>query len=313
MQTKFLNNQRVVFLTNEFRYLDEKYGYPFRKVCTDKNPGLIVTFPNLEDLDEMRDDKSFRQESTGTFMALLQLIKLSLFPDVCTHYHSHVLWADIVGCDPKALVEWLSNLPTEHGMPFKSFVRKNLAKDMNIVMTPPWKISTVQREPDTTLQNYVTNIQPILSNHIHLNDTIFKYITQTHHLVLQEILETMVDMVDQTIQGHINESLCKKMAMSALGNWASTIKDLKTNKQKYQSVQQTSTPRTLWPWLTALILVVVNQYRLKTGKKPLQIESDYVVEVNSFDGDIEAIYETRGPGRMFAAGLMPKYGGGPKR
>ena len=101
--------------------------------------------------------------------------------------------------------------------------------------------------------------------------------------------------------------------MAALGNWASTIKDLKTNKQKYQSVQQTSTPRTLWPWLTALILVVVNQYRLKTWKKPLQIESDYVVEVNSFDGDIEAIYETRGPGRMFAAGLVPKYGGGPKR
>ena len=48
-------------------------------------------------------------------------------------------------------------------------------------------------------------------------------------------------------------------------------------------------------------------------EKPFQIESDYVVEVNSWDGDIEALYEARGPGRMFAAGLVPKYGGGPKR
>jgi hypothetical protein len=36
-------------------------------------------------------------------------------------------------------------------------------------------------------------------------------------------------------------------------------------------------------------------------------------KVNSWDGNIEALYDTRGPGRMFAAGLMPKYGGGPKR
>jgi hypothetical protein len=49
-------------------------------------------------------------------------------------------------------------------------------------------------------------------------------------------------MVDKMIQEGIKESKSKKMSMAALGNWASTIKDLKTNKQKYQSVQQTSTP-----------------------------------------------------------------------
>jgi len=102
------------------------------------------------------------------------------------------------------------------------------------------------------------------------------------------------------------------MAMAALGNWATTIKELRGNKGKYQGVAQSSTPRTVWPWLTALIVVVVNQYRLKTGKKPLQIDSDYVVEVNMWGGNIEALYDTRGPGRTFAAGLMPKYGGCPK-
>ena len=131
--------------------------------------------------------------------------------------------------------------------------------------------------PNTTLQDYVNKIQPILSNHIHLNDTIFKYITQAHHLVLKEIPEPTVDMVDKMIQEGINESKSNKMAMPAVGNWATTIKELKMNKLKYQGIPQSITPRTVWPWLTALILVVVNQYRLKTGKKPLQIDSDYVV------------------------------------
>ena len=140
-----------------------------------------------------------------------------------------------------------------------------------------------------------------------------KYITQAHHLVLQEITEPTVDMVDKTIQEGINESNSKNIAMAALGNWATTIKELRGNKRKYQGVAQASTPRTVWPWLTALILVVVNQYRLKAGMKPLQIDSDYVVEVNTWDGDIEALYDTRGPGRTFAVGLMPKYGGCPKR
>ena len=184
---------------------------------------------------------------------------------------------------------------------------------MNIVLEPLWKKLAGHVSPDTTLQDYVKKIQPILSNHIHLNDTIFKYITQAHHLVLQEITEPTVDMVDKKIQEGISESNSKKMAMAALGNWATTIKELKGNKGKYQGVAQSSTPRTVWPWLTALILVVVNQYRLKTGKKPLQIDSDYVVEVNMWDGDIEALYDTRGPGRTFAAGLVPKYGGCPKR
>ena len=102
------------------------------------------------------------------------------------------------------------------------------------------------------------------------------------------------------------------MAMPALGTWATTIKELKWNKIKHQGVPQSSTPRTVWPWLTALILVVVNQYRLKTGKKPLHIDSDYVVEVNIWDGNIEALYDSRGPGRPFAAGLVPKFGGCPK-
>ena len=184
---------------------------------------------------------------------------------------------------------------------------------MSSVLEPPWKKAAGSIPPDTTLQDYVKKIQPILFNDIHLNDTIFKYITQAHHLVLKGITEPTVDMVDKMIQKGINESKGNKAAMPAGGNWATTIKELKVNKGKYQGVAQSSTPRTVWPWLTALILVVVNQYRLKTGKKPLQIDSDYVVEVNMWGGNIEALYDTRGPGRTFAAGLVPKYGGCPKR
>ena len=59
--------------------------------------------------------------------------------------------------------------------------------------------------------------------------------------------------------------------------------------------------------------MVVNQYRMQAGKKPLQMDSDYVVEVNIREGNIEALYDSRGPGRPLAAGLVPKHGGCPKR
>jgi len=52
---------------------------------------------------------------------------------------------------------------------------------------------------------------------------------------------------------------------------------------------------------------------VKVGKKPLRIESDYVLEVDDWDGNMEALYDSRGPGRAFAAGLVPKFGGCPKR
>ena len=74
------------------------------------------------------------------------------------------------------------------------------------------------------------------------------------------------------------------------------VKDLKGNKTKYQAIEQSGTPRTVWPWLTALILVVVNQYRVQTGKKPLQIDAEYVVEVKEKDGDMEVLYDSRGLG-----------------
>ena len=111
----------------------------------------------------------------------------------------------------------------------------------------------------------------------------------------------------------INESKMNKMAMSEVGNCAKNVKPLMGNKMKYQGVPQPKDPRLAWPWLTALILVVVNQYRVKTWKKSVQSDSDYVVEVKDWDGDIAALYESRGPGRVFAAGLVPKYGGCPKR
>ena len=106
----------------------------------------------------MCNDEYFQQGCTGTFMALLQIIKLNLFPNVCTHYHSHVLWTDIVGCDPKQLVEWIENLPTEHFMPFTSFVGKTFGKDMNKVLEPPWKTTAGHIPPDTTLQDYVRKV-----------------------------------------------------------------------------------------------------------------------------------------------------------
>ena len=114
-------------------------------------------------------------------MALLHIINLKLFPNVCTYYHSHVLWADIVGCDAKQLVKRLENLPTEHFMPFTSFAGKNFGKDMNKVLEPPCKKTAGHIPPDTTLQHYVKKLQPILSNHIHLNDTIFN--TSHEHII----------------------------------------------------------------------------------------------------------------------------------
>jgi hypothetical protein len=174
-----------------------------------------MTLPNTEGFGEMCNDVCFQQECTGTFMALLQIIDLTLFSNVCTYYRSHVLWADIVGCDAKQLVQWLDNLPTERFMPFASFAGKNFGKDMSAVMEPPWK----RREsipPDTTLRNWVKKLQPILSNHIHLSDTIFRYITRAHHMVLLELPEQTVDMVDKTIQEVINESKNKKWQCQGL-------------------------------------------------------------------------------------------------
>jgi len=52
---------------------------------------------------------------------------------------------------------------------------------------------------------------------------------------------------------------------------------------------------------------------VQTGKKPLQIDAEYVVEVKEKDGDMEVLYDSRGPGRPFVAGLVPKFGGCPKR
>ena len=236
-----------------------------------------------------------------------------MFPTECTYYHSHVLWADIVGSDAKQVVDWLERLPTEQFMPFISFAGKNFAKDMNKTVEPPWKQQKGGVQPDTKLQHWVKSIQPKLSDHNHMNDTIFKYITRAHHMVLKELPEQTVDLVDKTIQDAINENKTHKMAMSAVGNWAKTVKQLEANKTKYKTVSQPSSPRSLWPWLTALILVTVNQYREKIGKRPLTIDSDYVLEVAHWDGNMEAIYDSRGPGRTIAAGLVPKFGGCPKR
>ena len=313
IDTNFLNEQKVVFLTNQFDYLRKGNLFQFRKIFEAYDSSLWVTFPPLESLDEVIDDVVAQQECLGTFMALLQIIKLEMFPTECTYYHSHVLWADIVGSDAKQVVDWLERLPTEQFMPFISFAGKNFAKDMNKTVEPPWKKHRGSVQPDTKLQHWVKSIQPTLSDHNHMNDTIFKYITRAHHMVLKELPEQTVDLVDKTIQDAINENKTHKMAMSAVGNWAKTVKQLEANKTKYKTVSQPSSPRSLWPWLTALILVTVNQYREKIGKRPLTIDSDYVLEVAHWDGNMEAIYESRGPGRTIAAGLVPKFGGCPKR
>ena len=121
-------------------------------------------------------------------------------------------------------------------------------------------------------------VQRALPDHFKLRDTIFRYITRAHHLVLLKLSEQTVDMVDKRIEEVINESKVTNMAKSRLGTYATTIKELLGNRTKYQGIQQSSTPRTVWPWLTELVLVVVNQYCLRAAKKPLQIDSEYIME-----------------------------------
>ena len=121
-------------------------------------------------------------------------------------------------------------------------------------------------------------VQRILSDHFKLSDTIFRYITRAHHLALLKLSEQTVDMVDKTIEEVINESKVTKMAKSRVGTYATTIKELLGNRTKHREIQQSSIPRTVWPWLTKLVLVVVNQYRLRAGRKRLQIDSEDIME-----------------------------------
>jgi hypothetical protein len=102
------------------------------------------------------------------------------------------------------------------------------------------------------------------------------------------------------------------MSLQALGTWAQTFKDFTANKNKYRESPLPSKPQTAWPWLTAMVLVVMNQYRIRTGRNPYQIHNSYITLSKEWDGDLEALYDTRGPGSIVSAGLFPKAGGCPK-
>ena len=114
--------------------------------------GLFVSWPNIHDLNKVGDDEYYQTECTATFMALLQQIDLALFPSVCTFLHGHILWADIVGSDPKELVEWLDNMAHIPQSPFKSFAGKNRADVMkHNEFQPPW---TKQRVIEQNTQRW---------------------------------------------------------------------------------------------------------------------------------------------------------------
>ena len=146
-----------------------------------------------------------------------------------------------------------------------------------------------------------------------MNDTVFKYITRAQYGALLELRDTTLDMVDRHIQHSIHADSNQRLSMQALGTWAHSFKDLAGNKSKYRDTPVPSEPRTAWPWLTALVLVVLNRYRMRTGNNPYQIHGAYVTETTQWNGDLEALYDSRGPGSVVSAGLFPKSGGCPSR
>ena len=155
---------------------------------------------------------------------------------------------------------------------------KNCCNYMNKARKPPRKHVKGNTPANTKLQDLLNLVQRILPDHFKLNDTSFRYTTRAHHLVLLKLSEQTVDMVDKPIEEVISESKVTKMAKSRVGTYATTIKELLGNRTKHRGIQQSSIPRTVWPWLTKLVLVVVNQYRLRAGRKPLQIDSEDIME-----------------------------------
>ena len=308
------NGERVVFVTNEMEHLDNNGFRPWRDLAiANAENGRFVTWPNIQDLDTIGTDEYYQTESTATFMALLQQLDLALFPSVCTFLHSHVLWADIVGSDPHELVEWLDNVTQCPESPFKSFAGKNRSALMKQgQFQPPWKKQRVNPLHAQRLDELWAHLHRMLPEHVCMNDTIFKYITRAQYAVLLEIRETTLDTADRHIELTINADANQKMSMQALGTWAQNFKDLTANKNKYRESPLPSEPRTAWPWLTAMILVVLNQYRIRTGRNPYHIHNSYITLPKEWDGNLEALYDSRGPGSIVSAGLFPKTGGCPK-
>ena len=158
-----------------------------------------------------------------------------------------------------------------------------------------------------------TQLNSILPEHVGMNNTVFKYITRAQYGALLELRDTTLDMVDRHIQHSIYSDSNQSLSMQALGTWAHNFKDLAGNKSKYRDTPVPSEPRTAWPWLTALVLVVLNRYRMRAGNSPYQIHGAYVTETKQWNGDLEALYDSRGPGSVVSAGLFPKSGGCPSR
>ena len=118
----------LFFLTSEKEHLDNQAFHPVgQQANNNTDTGLFVSWPNIHDLNKVGDDEYYQTECTATFMALLQQIDVALFPSVCTFLHGHILWADIVGSDPKELVECFDNMAHIPQSPLKSFAGRNRA------------------------------------------------------------------------------------------------------------------------------------------------------------------------------------------
>ena len=315
MAVAVANHERVVFLTDEFAYLKPNGFVPFLDLAKENtDSGLVVTWPSICDLDTMGQDEYYQTECTATYMALLQQINLTHFPKVSTYLHGHILWADITRCKAENLVDWLCNSANFPEGPFQSFAGINRAMTMKPeISTPPWNKQKESVTTNSKLDDLWIQLKSSLPDYIAMNDTVSKYITRAQYGVLLELRDATLEMVDRHLRHSITTDTHQRMSMQSLGTWAQNQKDLASNKTKYRDTALPSEPRTAWPWLTALVLVTLNQYRMRAGNNPYQIHATYVTETTQWNGDLEALYDSRGPGGVVSAGLYPKTGGCPSR